>query len=229
MVNFLTGQVWLIATGVMLSTAPIASATAELMLSDGAGHSATVTAISCGGSCEIATFNGALGDWNINVTTGTAASGGSPIIDLDSIDHHNASSNPSTLTLEWSENGFTPAVPGFELNIGGTIGAHGVLTAALYGGTSNTVFDLSNQIGKTLTYMNPPISFSGTEDAYLSGLSASPYALTEVVTISFGTSAGQASFDYSVDAVPEPGAVVLLGSAILLAATVARRKIAFRK
>jgi hypothetical protein len=175
-------------------------------------------------SCDVATFNGSLGDWNINVTTGTSTPGQAPQMDLNSIDHHNLSATASTLTIEWSDNAFTPATSGFQLNVGGTVGAHGTVTAALYGGTSDTEFDLSHQIGTTLSFTNPPISFSGTETAYLSGLSVSPYALTEVATISFGRAAGQASFDYSVDTVPEPAAVLLLGTVMLLTVSVVRRK-----
>ena len=205
-------------------TMPLASATPELILSDGNGHTATVLATSCGASCDVATFNGSLGDWNINVTTGTSTPGQAPQMDLNSIDHHNLSATASTLTIEWSDNAFTPATSGFQLNVGGTVGAHGTVTAALYGGTSDTEFDLSHQIGTTLSFTNPPISFSGTETAYLSGLSVSPYALTEVATISFGRAAGQASFDYSVDTVPEPAAVLLLGTVMLLTVSVVRRK-----
>jgi hypothetical protein len=205
-------------------TMPQALATPELILNDGNGHTATVVASSCGASCEVASFNGTLGDWNINVTTGTSAPGQSPEMDLNSINHHNLSATASTLTIEWSDDAFTPATTGFELNIGGTIGAHGTVTAALYGGTSDTMFDLSNQIGTTMSFTNPPINFSGSQTAYLSGLSVSPYALTEVATVSFGRAAGQASFDYSVDTVPEPAAVLLLGTVMLLTVSVVRRK-----
>ena len=204
---------------------PNAFATAELFLSDGNGHTATISAVSCGGGCQTATFDGSLGDWNLNITTGTASPAESPVIDLNSIDHHNSSATASTLTLEWSDNGFAPAAQGFELNIGGTVGAHGTVTAALYGGTTDTEFDLSNQIGTTMSFSNPPTSFSGEEAAFLSGLSATPYALTEVATITFGEFAGQASFDFSADNdIPEPAAVLLLGTAMLVTATIIRRK-----
>jgi hypothetical protein len=204
---------------------PSASANAELILSDGNGHTATIAASGCGAGCELASFNGTLGDWNINVTTGTGAPGQSPLMDLNSINHHNASGTATTLTMEWSFDGFTPAVPGFQLNIGGTVGANGTVTASLFGGTSNTLFDLSNQIGTTMSFTNPPISFSGVQNAFMTGLTTNPYALTEVATISFGTSAGQASFDYSVDAIPEPAGVLLLGSVMLLTVSLVRRRV----
>ena len=206
-------------------TIPSAFATAELKLSDGNGHTADVVASSCGVGCSTASFMGALGDWNINNPTGTAQQGGSPLIDLNSIDHHNASNGPTTLTIEWSVDGLTPSVPGFQLNIGGTVGKGGTVTAALYGGTSDTRFDLSNQIGSTLTFGGPSISFSGSESAYVPGGTNSPYALTEVATITFGSNAGQASFDYSVDIVPEPTAILLLGTVILGSVLAYRRKL----
>lgn len=212
---------------------PRASATAELFLSDGLGHTATVVATSCGGACTTATFNGALGDWNINVTTGTANPTEQPIMDLNSIDHHNASAVASTLTIAWSNDSFTPLSTqpqGFEVNVGGTVGAHGTVTTALFGGLSDTLFDVSNQIGSTLTFTNPPISFSGTQDAYLSSAALSPnFSLTEVATITFGMNAGQASFDYSVDAIPEPAGILLLGTVMLFTVTLVRRKMAGKR
>jgi hypothetical protein len=220
----------LLAVGVTAFVAtPRAFATAELILSDGNGHTATVVASSCGGTCEVASFNGSLGDWNINVTTGTSTPGESPQMDLNSIDHHSLSATASTLTIKWSDNAFTPATAGFQMNIGGTVGAHGTVTAALYGGNSDTEFDLSHQIGTTMSFSNPPTSFSGSENAYLSGLSANPYALTEVATISFGRAAGQASFDFSVDTIPEPSSVFLLGTVMLLSIGVICRKVAAGK
>jgi hypothetical protein len=212
-------------------TAPRASATAELTLTTSTGNTATVTAISCGGTCQTATFNGTLGSWNINVTTGTADPSGQPIMDLNSIDHVNASgSKAQTITLEWSATGLTPASSGFQLNIGGTIGAFGSLTASLYGGVSNTLNDTSNLIGTGLNFSSPPISFGGSESAFLSTVSPNPYSLTEIVTISFsGGRAGQASFDYSVDTIPEPASVLLLGTVMLGAVSLIRRKVAAGK
>jgi len=219
----------LLAVGSMAFIAvPRASATAELILSDGiAADTVTIAATSCGGTCTTATFNGAIGSWNINVTTGTADPGSAPIMDLNSIDHHNATgtgSSGNTLTIEWTANGFPPfAPPGFAQNVGGTVGANGTVTFGLFGGNSNTLLDMSQQIGTTMSFTNPPTAFSGSESAFLASLN-NPYSLTEVATITFGTNAGQASFDYSIDTVPEPAGVLLLGSAILLTVSLVRRK-----
>ena len=204
-----------------LASAPGAYATVELQLTDSAGGTTGIlSGENCGAGCI--SFNGAVGGWNINITTGTAADGFSPMMDLNSIDHHNASATPSVLTIEFSADSFTTFAPQFMLNAGGTVGAGGTVTASLFGATSNTLFDLSNQIGTTLSFSNPPISFSGTETA--GAATVYPYALTEVATITFGKNAGQASFDYSVDSIPEPAGVVLLGGVLLATVSAIRRK-----
>jgi len=221
------GKLGLIAIGAIALTAvPRASATAELILSDGT-NTVTVTAANCGVGCY--SYNGAVGNWNINVTTGTTSPGQSPVMDLNTIDHF-AGGTGNTLTIEFSATGYTPSVAGFLLNIGGTVSAGGTVTAALYGGTTNTLGTLAPQIGSTLSFSNPPIAFSGSGGGYLASMSASPYALTEVATITFaGGRAGQASFDYSVDTMPEPAGVLLLGTAILFSVSAIRRKLGHGK
>src|SRR5579863_10090421 len=104
----------LLAAGAMAFVAtPRASATVELIMNDGAGHTVDVSE-NCGTGCV--SFNGALGNWNINITSGTSTPGEAPEIDLNSIDHRNAGALGQTLTIEVSDNVFTPAVPGFQLN-----------------------------------------------------------------------------------------------------------------
>lgn len=215
-----------IAVAAFVAT-PRASATAELILSDGiAADTQTVTVANCGAGCY--SFNGSVGNWNINVTTGTSSPGQSPELDLNSIDHRNAASTGQTLTITFSSTGFTPVSPGFMLNVGGTIGAHGTATFSLYGGNSNTLDDQSQKVGSTLSFSNPPANFSGSETAY-PPLAVSPYSITEVATLTFGTSAGQASFDYSIDSIPEPAGVLLLGTAILGTVSLVRRKMGQKK
>ncbi len=205
---------------------PRALATAELTLSDGNGNTATVLAIPCSGTCQDATFFGFLGNWSLNVTTGTADPGQNPILGLSSFNLRNAAAAGKTLTIEWSDDNFTPLNSNFALSVGGVLGAQGALTASLYGGTTDTEFDLSHQIGTTLSFATPPASFSGSENVFLGGLSTNPYALTEVVTITFGQGTGEGSFSLTVDEIPEPSSVFLLGSVALIAlGAVARRKL----
>lgn len=212
-----------------------ATVDAELRMSNGI-QTITVADASCGPSCVNVGYSTAppslepgLGSWNIMSTTGTLDENASPFMDLNSLDHTNGGATGQTLTIEWSANGLTLPSAGFELNIGGTLGAHGTLTAALYGGNSDNLFDLSNEIGTTLDFKSPPILFGATEDAYLSSIPSGPYSLTEVVTINFAGNAGQTSFNYSIDAIPEPAGVLLLGSAMLFTVGAIRRKRAARK
>jgi len=205
-----------------LASAPGAYATLELRLSDSAGGAPVDVFDGCGPGCV--SYNGAVGGWNINITSGTSADGQSPIMDLNSIDHHNASKTASVLTIELSDNGFATTAPQFSLNIGGTVGPNGTLTAALFGATSDTKFDLSNQIGTTMTFTNPPTATHFSEGETGNAGTVYPYALTEVATITFGKRVGQASFDFSIDAIPEPTGVVLLGGVLLATVGAIRRK-----
>jgi len=227
--NFNRNTGLLLALGaLMVVSAPRAFANAELILSDGiAADTQTVSATCTVAGC-VASYNGAVGNWNINVTTGTSAPGQSPELDLNSIDHFNGGSTGQVLTLTWSATGFTPLSPGYELNAGGTIGAHGTITAGLYGANSNTLLDQSQQVGSTLSFSNPPIAFSGSQIDY-PPVTVNPYSLTEIATITFGSSAGQASFDYSVDSVPEPAGVLLFGTLALFTVISLRRKAAAKR
>jgi len=211
----------------VLLAAPPAHATATLYLNDGIGHTITVADGSAKDTClsaDCVTFNGVLGDWNINVTTGSDLDASSPfIMDLNSVNHHLSSSKASVLTIEFSDNGFVTPFPQFEGDIGGTIARGGTVTAALIGGDTNTMFS-GSAIGPTLTFSYPPTAFGGTFVGANKGYPTSPYSLTEVITITFGKAAGGASFDYSVTPIPEPASLALLGGGLLLAGIVVRRK-----
>src|SRR5207302_3862863 len=108
---------------VTLFCAPGAFATAELKLDDGLGNSVDIKDGDLLDSClasNCVTFNGVLGDWNINVSTGTDKNASAPAsMDLNSVNHHNASVNASTMTITLSDTGFTPIFPGFKLDVGG--------------------------------------------------------------------------------------------------------------
>jgi len=215
-------------TGVLLAGAlalvciPQANATVEITLTNGAS-SVTVIDGAVGDVCSAAncvTFSGAVGNYLINISTGIAQNSTNPYLDLNSV-NLTTLSNAGLLTISTSSNGYTNTVPQFSFQVGGTSSLGGAATFKAYGGTSNTLFDTSNQIGNTLTFPGSP--FSGTTIAS-SGNTVNPYSLTIVATLN-GVTPGSASFDAAIDAVPEPASMSLLGGALLLTAAALRKRV----
>jgi|SwirhisoilCB3_FD_contig_31_16750359_length_740_multi_9_in_0_out_0_1 hypothetical protein len=223
MKGFLRGLAAFAAVGLLaLGTASRANAAATLMLSVSGGPSITIVDGGAGDTCaaiNCVTFNGPLGDWDINVSTGTSKTAATPnLLDLNSVDHHTAGIN-DTLTIRFSDTGFIGTQAGFTLGVGGTQSAGGTVTFSAFDGVG--LFDLAKQIGSTLTSNATVYSFTTSGG----GPSANPYSLTEIATITFGANAGQASFDAQITAVPEPAGVALLGGLLLFTVGAIRRKV----
>jgi len=181
-------------------------------------------------SCPAAncvTYNGAVGNWTINVSTGTSNAPGGflPILDLNTL--NTAGAGAGALNIETSQKGYTPASSGFVLGIGGTITRGGTVSTSLYGATTNTIFDYSHLLIGPLTYTrplnfsNPTFNVTGSSNG---PVSANPYALTMLTTIDFGSNPGSTSFDASVDPVPEPAVVTMLGGILLCTVGAIRRR-----
>jgi len=215
-------RVAVLAGFILASYVPLAYATPELTLSDGMGHSVDIVDGGLGDACPMAdcvTFVGAIGNWSLNVTTGLDGSASAPaIIHLNSAD--TAVANAGTLTLVFSDTGFSAMPPGFlfTASVFGTAGFNG--SFSMFGDAGNTLFAETTQIGSTLD-----LTGSGTKSVVGSNGLGSLYSLTEVVTLSFNNNAGNASFDAGLEAVPEPGSIVLLGMALMGCAVVSRRKL----
>ena len=200
---------------------PQAYATAELQLTSGA----TNVIVSDNGSGDLdptvgqIIFSGAVGDWNINLTTGLSHGPGLAAMDLGSTDA--TSTGPSTLIIEFSDTGFTVGAPGFEVRATGHITNSGSGTA-----TIDSWFDNSNVLfgqGGSIATLGP---FSPSYDA--TGSSAGPgvplYSLTEQITLTSGTGGVEWSTDTTLSAVPEPASVALLGGVLLFTVSAIRRK-----
>src|SRR5579859_650475 len=196
--------------------------TAELILSDGMGNSVDILDGSLGDACAAAgcvTFIGAVGGWHINVTTGADAGAAFPaVIHLSSID--TAVANSGILSIEFSDSGFTDQTPGFLFTTS-MFSTQGKFrgTYAAYGDAGDQKFALTDQLGSTLTFLG-----SGTQAEYGANDLGPTYSLTEIATLDFRGNADSASFDAALEAVPEPGSIMLLGTALLGCAFLLRRK-----
>jgi hypothetical protein len=124
------------------------------------------------------------------------------------------------LTITASQTGYTVGAPNFKFDVGGTSSLGGNVSFAAYGGNSNTSFDTSRKIGSTLNF-GTTSPFSGTTSGL--GNTVNPYSLTIVGSLT-GVTAGAASFNAAINAVPEPASVTLLGGVLLLTARAIRRK-----
>jgi hypothetical protein len=156
------------------------------------------------------TWIGSLGNWNLNVDTGTSfpviGTLDSPQLDL-SFDA--TTSTGGTLWIYLSDNGFGPTFNVSTLaNIGGTTG--GTVSYWAFGGASNNLFDTTQ-----LLFAGPFNGPSFSADVAGAAINnAGPYSLTEVIEITqpgAGTSSGDAMLS-----VPDGGTTALLLGAGLL-------------
>ncbi|WP_405234386.1 PEP-CTERM sorting domain-containing protein [Lentisalinibacter salinarum] len=211
-----------LAACLLLSSLP-ASADVILSLDDGLGNSVVVEDGGANDDSDldgVVVFNGALGDFIINVSTGISTpvlgSEDQPILDLNSVD---VSSGAGSLTIGLTATGFTGPVgsSNFRFLLGGT--TDGSVDASFYYDSSNTAFGTEELLGSML---GTDGAFSGSTGGSFTNESEL-YSMTIFSTITHGGGVQISSFD-AYAAVPEPNTLALLGLGLLGAGAARRRK-----
>jgi hypothetical protein len=167
----------------------------------------TVTSVSYTPTGSVV-FNGSVGTWALNVTTGESkpfiGSATSPHMDLNSSDTTTAA---GTLTIKLQDTGFGPAPLGtsFTQSIGGTMGSGWTLHSQVTAASSNVV---QGSVSTSNTFTSSPYSGTSTTSGIGAAWTTYTLSLTDVIT---ATGAGLASFDHELTAVPEPSSMAIAG------------------
>lgn len=213
----------LLAAGMVLAGATqMARAVPQLRISDGL----TTITISDGGAGDSqavpgqVVWVGSVGNWTLNVHTGTTypvlGSLTNPVLDLSFNAISNA--NGGTLTVSFSADGFGPTAGNAVASTGGT--TQGTVLYNTYGGTNNTLFSTSNLLTSQGPFVAP--AFSGTTSGGNVN-NVGPYSLTQVITITHAAGVSRITTGDSILTVPESGtSILLLGTGLTLLGLVAR-------
>jgi hypothetical protein len=163
------------------------------------------------------TFNGAIGTWVVNVTTGVSkpvfGSAADPQLDLNSVNVTSAVGGH--LRFGVVDSGFTgPLSAGvagpFDFNVGGT--TQGVIFFDIFGDATNA----ENFGGATFATSGPffPVAFSGTASGTFAA-GPGPFSLGIIADVTH-TGNVSTSFDAALQGgkVPEPMSLILLGGGL---------------
>src|SRR5579863_710044 len=171
------------------------------------------------------TVTGSIGGWSISITSGTSFS---PVdvpvgLDLTSLTATCTGGPCDTTPLEvkFSDINFSTANPSFITKYSATITGVGTTSESAYFSNSNLQFAEDTLIGTVGPFSDP-----GGHGTATGGVgSVAPYSLTLDQVFSDPTGSSVIfSVDGSVSSVPEPGAVILFGTVLVLTASKLRKR-----
>jgi hypothetical protein len=169
-------------------------------------------------------INGTLGGWTLSIVSGTSNSpGDDPFgLDLTSLTatcKGGGTCATNSLDVQYSDINFSPANPSFLTQYSDTQNGTGTTSESAWFSNKNKLFAETTAIGT----VGP---FSGTSHGSATGGvgSVAPYSLTLDQTFTDAGSSVAFSVDGSVSSVPEPGAIVLLGTVLVFCASKLRRR-----
>jgi hypothetical protein len=232
-----------LVVAVSLGYVPSARASAELELYDGSScassdcveitDSGTVITFGTASYSGLVTASGfvtadiSVGKvFTMNVETGESqAVLGPGSMDLDTNDV--VAKGAGTLTVLWSDVNFAVPVTGVGAiqAMGGPTLSSGItsLVYDTFASASNTLFATGAGNLQTSLTFGPPGSFQSVTGGSVPPGGVSPYSLTQELQITT-SGTGHTSGDFTLDVVPEPSAVLLLGTAMLLMVNLIRRR-----
>lgn len=170
----------------------------------------------------VVTFNAAVGNWIVNVTTGITkpvlGSAALPEMDLNSVNV--TSPGAGMLTIEFTDIDFAapPGVPGFSLDVGGT--TDGTVAIETYADANNAAFGTTTPLVNLGPFTGGAFSAVGSAS---SPVLAGPYSLTMVAKITHER-VGATSFNANLKPVPEPASLAVWGVMSLIGAGVFGRR-----